>query len=59
MYEKLNNNMFENKCKTHTVLEKYNIPKPSHEEIRILNFPLVNKTKISYPEPSKPRWFYQ
>ena len=27
---------------------------PSHEEIRILNFPLVSKTKTSYPELSRP-----
>lgn len=41
---------------------KYNIQNPSHEEIRILNFPLTSKTKTktktSYPELSRPRWFY-
>lgn len=30
---------------------------PSHEEIRILTFPLVSKTKTSYPELSRSTWF--
>lgn len=32
---------------------------PSQEEISILNFPLVSKTKTSYLELSRPRWLYQ
>ena len=32
---------------------------PSQEEISILNFLLVSKTKTSYLELSRPRWIYQ